>query len=103
VSPFVYDAGVRSERSAPRSPNRRNGGAQALRLASAGVQLWTHFDIMDNVLAQVAGARRPVHLPHNVICTRIIIECVPGRAARALTPHTAHHNKRVIREQGGGS
>ncbi|XP_071792326.1 tRNA wybutosine-synthesizing protein 5-like [Asterias amurensis] len=31
-----------------------------LRLGSAGVQLWTHYDIMDNLLIQISGHKRVV-------------------------------------------
>jgi ribosomal protein L16 Arg81 hydroxylase len=34
-----------------------------LRLASPDTQLWTHFDIMDNALAQVVGRKRVVLWP----------------------------------------
>lgn len=31
-----------------------------LRVASKGVQLWTHYDVMDNLLVQVTGTKRAV-------------------------------------------
>jgi tRNA wybutosine-synthesizing protein 5 len=34
-----------------------------LRLASDDTQLWTHFDVMDNLLAQVTGRKRVVMWP----------------------------------------
>ena len=34
-----------------------------LRLASHDTQLWTHFDVMDNALAQVTGRKRVVLWP----------------------------------------
>ena len=37
--------------------------SSVLRLASDDTQLWTHFDIMDNVLAQVTGRKRVVLWP----------------------------------------
>ena len=32
--------------------------SSALRVSSAGVQLWTHYDVMDNVLCNVVGRKR---------------------------------------------
>jgi hypothetical protein len=37
--------------------------SSVLRLASPDTQLWTHFDIMDNALAQVVGRKRVVLWP----------------------------------------
>lgn len=34
--------------------------SSVLRIASANVQVWTHFDIYDNVLYQVAGSKRVI-------------------------------------------
>ncbi|XP_022111913.1 tRNA wybutosine-synthesizing protein 5-like isoform X1 [Acanthaster planci] len=34
--------------------------SSVLRLGSAGVQLWTHYDIMDNLLIQISGHKRVV-------------------------------------------
>ena len=34
--------------------------SSVLRLASSDTQLWTHFDVMDNVLAQITGRKRVV-------------------------------------------
>jgi hypothetical protein len=34
-----------------------------LRLASDDTQLWTHFDVMDNALAQLTGQKRVVLWP----------------------------------------
>lgn len=34
--------------------------SSVLRIGSAGVQLWTHYDIMDNMLIQVQGRKRVV-------------------------------------------
>ena len=34
--------------------------SSVLRLGSPGVQLWTHYDVMDNVLLQVKGHKRAV-------------------------------------------
>ena len=40
----------------------------ALRLSSAGVQLWTHYDIMDNVLFNVVGRKRVLLFPPSQAC-----------------------------------
>lgn len=32
-------------------------------MGSAGVQLWTHYDVMDNILVQVVGRKRVVLFP----------------------------------------
>ena len=32
--------------------------ASVLRIASAGLALWTHYDVMDNVLVQITGSKR---------------------------------------------
>ena len=37
--------------------------SSVLRLASSDTQLWTHFDVMDNLLAQVTGRKRVVLWP----------------------------------------
>jgi len=37
--------------------------SSCLRLASPGLQLWTHFDVMDNCLVQVMGTKRVVLFP----------------------------------------
>lgn len=37
--------------------------SSVLRVASAGTQLWTHYDTMDNVLMQVVGTKRVVLWP----------------------------------------
>lgn len=37
--------------------------SSVLRLASSDTQLWTHFDVMDNLLAQVTGHKRVVLWP----------------------------------------
>lgn len=34
--------------------------SSVLRVASKGVQLWTHYDVMDNLLVQVTGKKRAV-------------------------------------------
>ena len=34
--------------------------SSVLRVASKGVQLWTHYDVMDNLLVQVVGRKRAV-------------------------------------------
>ncbi|XP_065183107.1 tRNA wybutosine-synthesizing protein 5-like [Sycon ciliatum] len=34
--------------------------SSVLRLGSPGIQLWTHYDVMDNVLVQVKGSKRVV-------------------------------------------
>lgn len=34
--------------------------SSVLRISSCGLQLWTHYDVMDNLLAQVAGRKRVV-------------------------------------------
>jgi len=34
--------------------------SSVFRIGSAGVQLWTHYDIMDNVLIQISGRKRVV-------------------------------------------
>ena len=34
--------------------------SSVLRVASEGVQLWTHYDVMDNLLVQVTGKKRAV-------------------------------------------
>jgi len=37
--------------------------SSVLRLGSAGLQLWTHYDVMDNILIQVRGRKRCVLFP----------------------------------------
>ena len=37
-----------------------------LRVSSAGIQLWTHYDIMDNILCQIVGEKRVVLFPPDV-------------------------------------
>ena len=37
--------------------------SSVLRLASDDTQLWTHFDVMDNALAQLTGQKRVVLWP----------------------------------------
>nr|CAB3267408.1 tRNA wybutosine-synthesizing protein 5-like [Phallusia mammillata] len=37
--------------------------SSVLRIASAGMQLWTHYDVMDNFLIQVSGQKRVVLFP----------------------------------------
>lgn len=37
--------------------------SSVLRLASSSVQIWTHFDLYDNVLAQVVGTKRVILVP----------------------------------------
>ncbi|TRY94189.1 hypothetical protein DNTS_028362 [Danionella cerebrum] len=34
--------------------------SSVFRISSAGLQLWTHYDVMDNILAQVTGTKRVV-------------------------------------------
>lgn len=34
--------------------------SSVLRIASAGVQIWTHYDVMDNILIQISGTKRVV-------------------------------------------
>ncbi|KAM6934549.1 tRNA wybutosine-synthesizing protein 5 [Xenentodon cancila] len=34
--------------------------SSVLRISSSGLQLWTHYDVMDNLLAQVTGMKRVV-------------------------------------------
>ena len=34
--------------------------SSVLRVASKGVQLWTHYDVMDNILIQITGRKRAV-------------------------------------------
>jgi tRNA wybutosine-synthesizing protein 5 len=34
--------------------------SSVFRVASAGVQLWTHYDVMDNLLIQISGRKRAV-------------------------------------------
>ncbi|XP_014276965.1 tRNA wybutosine-synthesizing protein 5 [Halyomorpha halys] len=34
--------------------------SSVFRIASAGVQIWTHYDVMDNILIQVSGTKRVV-------------------------------------------
>ena len=34
-----------------------------LRMSTSGVQLWTHYDIMDNILCQIVGTKRVVLYP----------------------------------------
>jgi len=45
----------------------------AFRMSSTGAQLWTHYDIMDNVLCNVVGQKRVVLFPpHQVISLEFI-------------------------------
>lgn len=37
--------------------------SSVLRIASACLQIWTHFDLYDNVLAQVVGTKRVILIP----------------------------------------
>ena len=37
--------------------------SSVLRIGSPGIHLWTHYDVMDNVLAQVTGRKRVVLYP----------------------------------------
>ena len=40
----------------------------ALRVSSTGSQLWTHYDVMDNVLCNIVGRKQVVLWPpHQVI------------------------------------
>ena len=48
----------------------------ALRLSSPGVRLWTHYDIMDNVLCNVRGRKRvrlwrPEEVQHLYVVRRL--------------------------------
>lgn len=37
--------------------------SSALRVSTRGMQLWTHYDIMDNLLCNVVGRKRVVMWP----------------------------------------
>ena len=45
--------------------DRASYHSSVLRLASHDTQLWTHFDVMDNLLAQLTGSKRVVMWPPN--------------------------------------
>lgn len=50
--------------------------SSVLRVASAGTQLWTHYDVMDNALVQAVGRKRVVLWP-------------PAEAGRLYTDHSS--------------
>ena len=39
--------------------------SSVFRMSSPGVQLWTHYDVMDNILIEVKGSKRVVLFPPN--------------------------------------
>lgn len=41
--------------------------SSVLRVASPGLQLWTHYDVMDNLLVQVVGRKRVVLFPPSAV------------------------------------
>lgn len=42
--------------------------SSVFRISSPGLQLWTHYDVMDNLLAQVTGRKRVVlYSPHDAL------------------------------------
>ena len=41
-------------------PSNESYFSSVLRIASSGLQLWTHFDVMDNVLLQFTGRKRVI-------------------------------------------
>lgn len=47
----------------PFGPSNRLYHSSVLRIASSSLQIWTHFDLYDNVLCQVVGRKRIILLP----------------------------------------
>lgn len=47
----------------PFGPENKLYHSSVLRIASANVQIWTHFDLYHNVLCQVEGSKRIILLP----------------------------------------
>lgn len=47
----------------PYGPDNRLYHSSVLRIASTYVQIWTHFDLYDNILCQVRGTKRIILLP----------------------------------------
>ena len=41
--------------------------SSVLRVASPGLQLWTHYDVMDNLLVQIVGRKRVVLFPPSAL------------------------------------
>lgn len=41
--------------------------SSVLRVASPGLQLWTHYDVMDNLLVQIVGRKRVVLFPPSAV------------------------------------
>lgn len=42
--------------------------SSALRISSAKTQLWTHYDVMDNVVCNVVGIKRVCLWPPDQVC-----------------------------------
>lgn len=47
----------------------------AFRVSSARTQLWTHYDVMDNVLCNVVGVKRICLWPPSQVCNPVMLGC----------------------------
>lgn len=55
--------GLATDLSFPEVFDRDHFFSSVFRISSAGVQLWTHYDIMDNILIHISGRKRVVLFP----------------------------------------
>ncbi|GLH09717.1 Hypoxia-inducible factor 1-alpha inhibitor [Gryllus bimaculatus] len=49
---------IASDITVPKFFNDKDFFSSVFRIGSSGVQLWTHYDIMDNILIQICGKKR---------------------------------------------
>lgn len=47
--------------------------SSVFRISSAGIQLWTHYDVMDNILIQITGHKRVALFPPNDVLNMYMI------------------------------
>ncbi|KAM6978571.1 LOW QUALITY PROTEIN: tRNA wybutosine-synthesizing protein 5 [Tautogolabrus adspersus] len=83
--------------------------SSVFRISSCGLQLWTHYDVMDNLLAQVTGTKRVVlYSPQEALHLYLSGKCLWKELLSTLNLFCKcflvswHHNKSLFKCESSG-